>query len=200
VRKGRPNDPQRRDRILRAVLAVIGDEGLHATSYRRVAARAGVPLGSVTYYFTDLETLIASAFETLGEGLEPRYAKPLRDAPDDTEAVEALVAATCGATSPSRRDVRLYTEMYHYAARSPRVAELVRAFQEESLQVLRRRFSDPAARAVDALVWGWWTYRSFHDTPLDEAMVRRAFEALVADLAVGAEIDTAPDLAPACGS
>jgi DNA-binding transcriptional regulator YbjK len=193
VRKGRPNDPHRRDRILRATLAVIGDEGVHATSYRRVAARAEVPLGSMTYYFADLETLIVSAFETLGGGLEPRYAGPLRDARDDAEAVEALVAATCGATSPSRHDIRLYTEMYQYAARSGRVAELVRTFQEDSLQVLRRRFSDPAARAVDALIWGWWTYRSFHDTPLDEAMVRRAFQALVTGLAggVGTEGDRA---------
>ncbi|MFC8190269.1 TetR/AcrR family transcriptional regulator [Cellulomonas sp. NPDC057328] len=183
MRKGRPNDPQRRDRILRATLAVIGDDGVHATSYRRVAARAEVPLGSMTYYFTDLETLIVSAFETLGEGLQPLYAAPLRDARDDAEAVEALVAATCGATSPSRHEIRQYTEMYQYAARSARVAELVRTFQEESLQVLRRRFSDGAARAVDALVWGWWTYRSFHDTPLDEGMVRRAFGALVAELA-----------------
>jgi DNA-binding transcriptional regulator YbjK len=193
VRKGRPNDPQRRDRILRATLAVIGDEGVHATSYRRVAARAEVPLGSMTYYFADLETLIVSAFETLGEGLEPRYSGPLRDARNDTEAVDALVAATCGATSPSRHDIRLYTEMYQYAARSRRVAELVRTFQEDSLQVLRRRLSDPAARAVDALIWGWWTYRSFHDTPLDEAMVRRAFQALVTGLAggVGTEGDRA---------
>jgi DNA-binding transcriptional regulator YbjK len=191
VRKGRPNDPHRRDRILRATLAVIGDEGVHATSYRRVAARAGVPLGSMTYYFADLETLVVSAFETLGEGLEPRYAGPLRDARDDLEAIEALVAATGGATSPSRHDIRLYTEIYQYAARSPRVAELVRTFQEDSLQVLRRYFSDSAARAVDALIWGWWTYRSFHDTPLDEAMVRRAFRALVTDLAD--DIGTDPD-------
>jgi DNA-binding transcriptional regulator YbjK len=182
VRKGRPNDPHRRDRILRATLAVIGDEGVHATSYRRVAARAEVPLGSVTYYFADLETLIVGAFETLGEGLDPRYAVPLRDARNEAEAVDALVAATCGATSPSRHDIRLYTEMYQYAARSQRVAELVRTFQEESLVVLRRHFSDPAAGAVDALIWGWWTYRSFHDTPLDEEMVRRAFRALVTDL------------------
>src|SRR3712207_6258415 len=61
VRKGKPNDPQRRARILQAAVGVIGDEGVHATSYRRVAARAGVPLGAVTYYFTGLETLIVSA-------------------------------------------------------------------------------------------------------------------------------------------
>lgn len=126
MRKGRPNDPQRRARILQAALAVIADEGVQALSYRRVAARAGVPLGSTTYYFADVETLIVSAFETLRSELEPRYTAPMRNARDDAEAVEALVAATCGATSPSREDIRLYLEMYHYAARSPQVAELLR--------------------------------------------------------------------------
>jgi TetR/AcrR family transcriptional regulator, regulator of biofilm formation and stress response len=183
VRKGKPNDPQRRARILRAAIDVIGDEGVHATSYRRVAARAGVPLGSMTYYFPDLETLIVSALETLRDELEPRYAAPLRAARDDAEAVGALVAATCGATSPSSADIRLYTEMYHYAARSPRVAQLVRDFQEEALAVLRHRFPESAARAVDALIWGWWTYRSFHETPLDEDMVRRAYQSIVSEFA-----------------
>jgi hypothetical protein len=29
-------------------------------------------------------------------------------------------------------------------------------------------------------MWGWWSYRSFHDDiPLDEVMVRRAYQALV---------------------
>jgi DNA-binding transcriptional regulator YbjK len=185
VRKGRPNDPQRRARILQAALAVIADGGVQALSYRRVAARAGVPLGSMTYYFADFETLIVAAFETLRSGLEPRYAAPMRNARDDTEAVEALVAATCGATSPSREDIRLYLEMYQYAARSPQVAELLRDFQEESLVILRGRFSDGAARAVDALMWGWWIYRSLHPAPLEEDLVRRAYRSLASEFASG---------------
>src|ERR1035437_3025759 len=76
VRKGKPNDPERRTRILRAALEVIASEGVHAASYRRIAAQAGVPLGSTTYYFCDLETLIVSAFETLRGGFEPRYGAP----------------------------------------------------------------------------------------------------------------------------
>jgi NADPH:quinone reductase len=90
------------------------------------------------------------------------------------------VSATVGATSPSIADVRLYNELYHYAARSTRAADLVRAVQEESLALLRGRLPDSAARAVDALMWGWWSYRLFHeDLPLDQSMVRRAYRALL---------------------
>ena len=179
MRKGKPNDPERRTRILRAALEVIASEGVNAASYRRIAAQAAVPLGSTTYYFSDLETLIVSAFETLRDGLEPRYAAPLRDERTDADIVEALVAATCGPTAPTVDDIRLYEEMHRYAARSPQVADLLRDFQEESLVILRRSLSDGAALAVDALMWGWWSYRSLHDEPLDKGMVRNAYHALV---------------------
>jgi TetR/AcrR family transcriptional regulator, regulator of biofilm formation and stress response len=180
VRKGKPNDPERRTRILRAALEVIASEGVHAASYRRVAAQAGVPLGSTTYYFSDLETLIVSAFGTLRDELEPRYAAPLSDARTDADVVNALVGATCGSTAPTLDDIRLYEEMHRYAAGSPRVADLLRDFQEASLVILRRSLSDGAARAVDALMWGWWSYRALHDDdPLDTSMVHDAYRALV---------------------
>jgi TetR/AcrR family transcriptional regulator, regulator of biofilm formation and stress response len=180
VRKGKPNDPQRRARILQATLEVIREDGVHAASYRRIAAQADVPLGSMTYYFPDLDGLIVTAFQTLEGEIEPRYAAPLREASTAESALEALVSATVGVTSPSTSDVHLYTELYHYAARSPRAADLIRAFQEESLTLLRSRLSDAAAQAVDALMWGWWSYRAFHeDVPLDEDMVRRAYRALL---------------------
>lgn len=180
MRKGKPNDPERRARILRAALEVIAEEGVHRASYRRIAAQAEVPLGSTTYYFADLDTLIVSAFETLRDGLEPLYAAPLRNARTDSDVIDALVAATSGSTSPSLKDIRLYGELYLFGARSPRVADLLREFQEESLVVLRRALSDGAARAVDALIWGWWSYRAVHpDAPLDEGIVRDAYRALV---------------------
>lgn len=70
--------------------------------------------------------------------------------------------------------------MHRYGARSPRVADLLRDVQEESLAILRSWLSDGAARAVDALMWGWWSYRSLHeDHPLDTNTVSDAYRALV---------------------
>ena len=41
---------------------VIGEEGIQGVSMRAVAAEASVPLGTVTYYFSDKEELIEAAF------------------------------------------------------------------------------------------------------------------------------------------
>ncbi|MFF0818276.1 TetR/AcrR family transcriptional regulator [Rhodococcus sp. NPDC003318] len=40
-----------RERILQAVLQVIGTDGVAAVTNRRIAAEAGVSLGSITYHF-----------------------------------------------------------------------------------------------------------------------------------------------------
>ena len=58
TRLGRRNDPARRDRIIDACLEVISESGVAGTSHRKVAARAGVPLGAMTYYFDGMDDLL----------------------------------------------------------------------------------------------------------------------------------------------
>lgn len=47
-----------RDRILRAVLRVIGAEGIGGVTNRRIAREAGVSLGSITYHFETQDELL----------------------------------------------------------------------------------------------------------------------------------------------
>ncbi len=61
----RPNDPQRRERILQATLDTIATHGIHAVTHRKIASCAEVPLGSLTYYFSGIEALIEEAFRIL---------------------------------------------------------------------------------------------------------------------------------------
>lgn len=181
MRKGKPNDPGRRSRIVQATLEVIRVEGIDAASYRRIAAHVGVPLGSMTYYFPSLEGLIASAFDSTRGDLEPRYAAPMRKARTITDVVDVLVDATIGATSPSLRDIRLYEEIRHYGARHPEVEDILRTVETESLAMLHPILAERTALAVNALLWGWWSYRVIHpDIVLEEEIVRPSYEALVA--------------------
>jgi DNA-binding transcriptional regulator YbjK len=135
----------------------------------------------MTYYFPTLEGLIVSAFDTTRDHLEPRYAAPLREAGTSADVVDVLVDATIGTTSPSLVDIRLYEEIRHYGARNPKVEDVLRTVEEESLAMLRRVVPDRTALAVNALLWGWWSHRVIHpDTALDEETVRPPYEALVA--------------------
>jgi DNA-binding transcriptional regulator YbjK len=154
---------------------------VNAASYRRIASHAGVPLGSMTYYFPSLEGLIVSAIDSTRGQLEPRYAAPLREARTSADVVDVLVDATIGPTSPSIADIRLYEEIRHYGARNQDVEDVLRTVEAESLAMLHRVVPDGTALAVNALLWGWWEHRVIHpDSELDEATVRQAYEALIA--------------------
>lgn len=50
----RANDPQRREKIIQATLEAVKLYGIHAVTHRKIATLAGVPLGSMTYYFQEL--------------------------------------------------------------------------------------------------------------------------------------------------
>lgn len=57
----------RRTAILEAAVQVIARSGVGALTHRAVAAAAGVPLASTTYYFSSKSDLLISAFEFLAE-------------------------------------------------------------------------------------------------------------------------------------
>ena len=53
--------PETRERILRATLALLAEEGTAALSNRRIAAAADVSLGSLTYHFPSQASLLREA-------------------------------------------------------------------------------------------------------------------------------------------
>jgi len=53
----------RREQILEAALWIIGEEGLRGLTYRSVAERANIPLGSTTYYYSSIKALYLDAYD-----------------------------------------------------------------------------------------------------------------------------------------
>lgn len=93
------------------------------------------------------------------------------------QAVLDLLAEE-GVRGATDRELRLHREMYAYGSTSPRVREQVRSFEARAIAALTRHFSKPTARALDALVEGWWIYQSWPPGPLDRDVVTRAVDAL----------------------
>jgi DNA-binding transcriptional regulator YbjK len=62
-----PRGAGRRRALLDAAVRVIGRGGIAAADHRAVAAEAGVPLGSTTYYFDSKDDMVARALEHVAE-------------------------------------------------------------------------------------------------------------------------------------
>jgi TetR/AcrR family transcriptional regulator, regulator of biofilm formation and stress response len=132
---------QRRERILRATLEVIGHDGIAAVTHRRVAAEADVPLGSLTYWFATKDDLLREALrlfvdeeterlrvvgETLIEGMPPE---------EIAERFSAVLQAGDGIGQVAQ------FELYLEASRNPALREVARqcfaAYEEISRLALR---------------------------------------------------------------
>ena len=93
TRREIPNDPGRKERILDAALEVIAEGGVHRTTHRKIAARAEVPLGSLTYYFDGIADLLSQAFARLSDTMSHLYRRTLQSAASTAESAGRL---SCG--------------------------------------------------------------------------------------------------------
>lgn len=185
TRREVPNDPGRKERILDAALDVVAELGVPGTTHRRIAARAEVPLGSLTYYFDGLEDLLGQAFERLSTGMSATYRRTLEAARTPAEAEEAVVDLICGPRYATAREMTLIFEMYAYANHHAGVGATARAWVLRSRESLGLHFPEPACRALDVLVEGWPIHRAFDAGPPDRALVAATVRAIVGGLTGG---------------
>jgi TetR/AcrR family transcriptional regulator, regulator of biofilm formation and stress response len=174
------NDPLRKQRILDAALTVIEERGVHATTHRRIAEAAGVPLGSLTYYFDGLEDILEQAFQHLSDTMSRHYRAVLAAAPDPAAACVAVTDLICGGEYASPRALTLIYEMNAYAGHHPPVAEIAATWLARSHASLGLHFAEPACRAMDALIEGWPMHQAMERAPLDREMVLATVTAIAA--------------------
>lgn len=75
VPPGEPRRPDRRQDILTSAEALFAERGYAAVSVRDIAARAGVPVALVGYYFGRKQELLATVFEHRQGNLDERIAR-----------------------------------------------------------------------------------------------------------------------------
>lgn len=166
-------DPARRQRIIDAAIAVVGERGIAGLSHRAVAAAADVPLGSTTYHFATLdELLIAALRQVNGEWLAD-YARWV-DGIDLTaplaDEVGMLVERTL---TGDRSRVELEYELYLAALRNPAVRPIAAECLDEMARLLGRRIGDVrTARAVVAVTDGLLLQHLLTGRPVEPAEVR----------------------------
>jgi len=148
-----PQAEQRRRGILEAVLRLVAEGGVDAVTHRRVAAAAGVPLGSTTYYFRSRDELVLEAFRLYVAGNTALYADLERSTGSDTleNLVDLLVTATQRQFDDGAMLLAEY-ELILFSARNPEFAREYRAWQRTHAMHLTERlerlgFPKPLAAA-----------------------------------------------------
>ncbi|AOS64100.1 TetR/AcrR family transcriptional regulator [Actinoalloteichus hymeniacidonis] len=166
-----PNDEGRRERIVEAALEVLTDHGVHKTTHRLIAERAGVPLGSVTYYFDGLPSILRAAFTLLASTMSHKYRSALTAATNRAQACEVVTDLICGPGYATPSEMTALFELYSYANHDAACHTIAREWIGTSRQSLAMHFSEDACRALDALIEGWPLHRTFEGAPLSRELV-----------------------------
>ncbi len=154
-----------RQEILEAALRITIREGIGGLTQRAVAAEAGVPLASTTYYFAskrDLlrETLRFAAAREVEQAESSATWRAAKKARTPTALARALAADTAAYVRDHREATAQY-DVFLAAARDPDLADAAEAWTQVNVEMLapvlaRLGSADPLldARAVNALVDG----------------------------------------------
>lgn len=172
-----PRDPYRRQRILDAARALIPVHGIAGLTHRLVAAEAGVPVGSTTYYFADLADLTAAALaDTAAAARETlREWSAALDAAPDLPATLAALAADYLARPEQLLTVN---ELYLAAARLPELRAPARVWFDGLVEILTPRIGPVAARAVATYLDGVLLHALTTESPPDAGALTAPIAAL----------------------
>lgn len=173
-------DPERRDRIIDAALECVAVDGVAGTSHRKVAARAGVPLGSMTYHFAGMDELLVEAFTRFAATIADAFDKRLATTGSGRDdLVEALVDLIHGDLQRSVSEQVLSYELYTLAARRPEFRAITHDWMRASRVALGRHLDPVTARIVDAYVEGAAMHIALDPEPQTPDVTRDAVRRLI---------------------
>jgi DNA-binding transcriptional regulator YbjK len=175
----RHNDPGRRDRIIDACLEVLAEAGVAGTSHRKVAAAAGVPLGSMTYHFAGMQELLHEAFTRFSREMSTRIEQRMSAATDRDAAIGAVISHISVDVFADNRELVLTQELYTLAARDPAYRGITDAWMTRSRHALEQHFDPATARLIDALVEGLTIHRALDPQPQPSSVVAEGIRRLV---------------------
>lgn len=167
-----PAPQNRRQLIVQTTLDLIATHGVDAVSHRKVAAAAGVPLGSTTYYFESRSHLIRAAFDHYLNLVQRWQSEVGSRSADSANALIEFLVALAQREFEQREYVLAEYEMTLFAARDPALATALNGWYDAMLGRMAQALAaagadDPAgaARSVLHLMRGHELERLTRDEP-----------------------------------
>lgn len=171
-------DPEgRRRHIVDAAVRVIAEVGVADTTHRRIAAAAGVPLGSTTYYFPTLDDLVREALARVADEFEQELDR-WRSALQATEDPAGTLVALVQQYLVDRPRALLEYELYLAAARTRELRPLARLWSDGLAAVLAPLAGEQAVGLV-AVLDGFMLRALVLDEPVDASSLETALRGLL---------------------
>lgn len=168
----RPNDPQRRERIIDATIETIAIHGISAVTHRKIASCADVPLGSMTYYFDGIEALLGEAFNTFTTRMSEEYATFFTDVVTQSDACDAVAKLIFSSQVTTPKNMTLMYQLYALACSKPAMKVIMQNWMHRSQQTLEQWFDPVTARAMDAFIEGMTLHYVTDRQPLTHDEIR----------------------------
>lgn len=172
-----PRDPHRRRRILDATRALIPRHGIAGITHRLVAAEAGVPVGSTTYYFADLAELTETALAETAAATRAALADCADRLAGGADLPATLSALTSGYLDHPEQMLTV-NELYLAATRHPELRPLARVWFDGLVDILTPHTGATAARAIAMYLDGVLLHALSNDSTIDTAAMTAALTAL----------------------
>ncbi|WP_069166926.1 TetR/AcrR family transcriptional regulator [Nocardia altamirensis] len=176
----------RRDAVLDAAIALIGEGGIEAVTHRAVAARAGVSKATTSYFFASIDALMIAAMRRVADTIIGEFQQLTAQT---AGAIPDLGAAFELITDVLRAEATTSTiaqfETYLHAARRPElrpdVERVLDAFEQLAGDLLESvGAARAAAPAFIALADGFALHRiATNRSRGDATMLQEAFLALL---------------------
>ncbi|WP_309103003.1 TetR family transcriptional regulator [Microbacterium sp.] len=175
----RRRDPEaRRHEIVTAAAELIIEIGVEALTHRKVAARAGVPLGATTQYFATLDDLRGAALQALAEEVDTRLDETRRAAEAGgvtPDVLARLVSEGLADVRAVQADRAVVTAAVH----DPRLRELARHWSDEVAEFIAPVHGTDRARAAAVFIDGVLWHAQINEHPLDERVIRDAIAGIL---------------------
>lgn len=175
----RRRDPEaRRREIVTAAAELIVEIGVDAITHRKVAARAGVPLGATTQYFATLDELRDSALRALADEVDARVEETRRAVEADGVTPAGLARLVHEAIEDARV-VQADRAVVTAAVHDPRVRELARRWSAEIVGVIAPVHGTDRATAAAVFIDGVLWHAQIHDRPLERRLIEDALTGIL---------------------